>query len=508
MTPTMTPTYTVEHVPLSRLQPNNSNVRKDLGDLAELTDSIKAQGVLQPAVVAPSTTAKTKYVLVTGHRRAAAAKAAGLKALPCVVREDLDTLGKQIEAMLVENGQRVDLTPIEEGDAYQQLLDLPDYDVKALAARLGHAQAFVRNRVKVAGTPPKVRAGVASGQITLEQALVFAEVSEHPDLLSKLEKALGTYNWDWQVRAVRDSGKARRDLAAKTKQLEKQGVTAYPSLGKAIESLDDPDADVAKLVHLADSAADKAYDERAAALGDDESDEGLEDEYGTGKLVPAALTDDGHSTCPGRIVFREGEYLVEGCTQPDLHEALTGTDDDEDADGGATGSATGSAARVESPEDAAARAAREQLHEDLTTAATVRSEHLAVVARAPSDDVVHALAVEMAVETLNGWRGADARTVLRIEIPKGSTTDSEDAVRDAVKGWSTAQLVATTALAAQSAFGGLLTGSDWHPWTADKIRAIAATGYSWSEVERQMLAATPALMQASGLSVAGDGDDE
>ncbi|WP_394770364.1 ParB N-terminal domain-containing protein, partial [Klebsiella pneumoniae] len=76
---------------------------------------------------------------MTGHRRAAAAKRAGLKTLPCVVRDDLDTEAKQIEAMLVENLQRSDLDPIEEGDAYQSLLDL-NIPYKEIAETTGRAQ--------------------------------------------------------------------------------------------------------------------------------------------------------------------------------------------------------------------------------------------------------------------------------------------------------------------------------------------------------------------------------
>lgn len=96
----------------------------------ELVDSVRAVGVLEPLVVAPPHSGiparsmhGATWVLIAGHRRLAAAKAAGLDTVPAIARTDLTSRAAQVEAMLVENLHRADLTPVEEGDAYQLLLD-------------------------------------------------------------------------------------------------------------------------------------------------------------------------------------------------------------------------------------------------------------------------------------------------------------------------------------------------------------------------------------------------
>lgn len=498
--------FTVEHLPLSRLQPNTGNVRKDLGDLADLTESIKAQGVLQPAVVAPSPTAKTKFVLITGHRRHAAAKAAGLKTLPCIVREDIDTPAKQIEAMLVENAQRLDLTPIEEGDAYQQLLDLPDYSVKALATRLGHPQTFIRNRVKVAGTPDRIRAGVIDGQITLEQALVFAEAADHPDLIARLERELGTYNWQWQVQSVRDSIRARREAATKVKQLEKQGVQVHESSGAALAAVqpsgdDAPDVDLVDLADLRDLAIEKAYlDERERLQDDTDADAlaAVDEKYSNDDVAPPPLTDDGHAACPGRVVYRDGDRVVEACTQPKLHEDLTGADTVDTP-------TSPSAGKALAPSREAAAAAK-QLEEDLATAAEVRIRHMLQVAKDPTPELAREFALHEAADALSGYRGREALAALGI-VDADTAEPTYETIRAAIADWSIEQLVVVARLVLGSVFAAKLTEQDWLYSGLHGIRTIAAAGYTWSEVERQVLdRAGQQYVEAAGL--AGDGDAE
>ena len=106
------------YIPIEQLYPHPDNPRKDLGDLTELADSIKANGVLQNLTVVPRTvtgeitgeTWQKGYTVVIGHRRLAASKLAGLKELPCVIT-DMD-LRSQVQTMLMENIQRADLTPV------------------------------------------------------------------------------------------------------------------------------------------------------------------------------------------------------------------------------------------------------------------------------------------------------------------------------------------------------------------------------------------------------------
>ena len=117
------------YIPVSKLRPHPDNPRKDLGDLTELAESIKANGVFQNLTVVPHLGEITKehsglYTVIIGHRRLAAAKLIGLKELPCIVVDMSER--EQLSTMLVENMQRVDLTIYEQAQGFQMMLDLGD----------------------------------------------------------------------------------------------------------------------------------------------------------------------------------------------------------------------------------------------------------------------------------------------------------------------------------------------------------------------------------------------
>ena len=118
------------------------------GDVTELAESIKAQGVKQNLLVVPYTEStgpnetRQVYRVVIGHRRLAAAKQAGLGSLPCKV--EVLTEREEREIMILENTQRSDLKPIEEADAYQGLLDL-GADIAEMAEKTGRSRSFVHS---------------------------------------------------------------------------------------------------------------------------------------------------------------------------------------------------------------------------------------------------------------------------------------------------------------------------------------------------------------------------
>lgn len=142
------------YIPVEDLYPHPDNPRKDLGDLTELADSIKANGVLQNLTVVPRTvtgeitgeTWQKGYTVVIGHRRLAASKLAGLKELPCVIT-DMD-LRSQVQTMLMENIQRADLTVYEQAQGFQMMLDMGD-SVDDIARKSGFSTTTVRRRVKL-----------------------------------------------------------------------------------------------------------------------------------------------------------------------------------------------------------------------------------------------------------------------------------------------------------------------------------------------------------------------
>lgn len=214
---------------LAQILPHPRNVRHQLTDLAALAASIKEDGILQPLVVAPSGTADS-YVLIAGHRRHAAAGKAGLQELPCLVRDDLTDKADQLQAMLTENLQRSDLNPIEEGDAFQELLDL-GIKPAVLAKRTGRTAKVIRARVKIASGPAELRDRVIAREVTLDEALVLEGFSKYPEIYDQLAQYVGTRNWSWAV------GRAKEDTAhliAVTKrsgELRGQGVQVLDDAG-------------------------------------------------------------------------------------------------------------------------------------------------------------------------------------------------------------------------------------------------------------------------------------
>ena len=134
---------TIENLQVDDLHANPNNPRKQVGDIDELASSIRSQGIKQPLLVTPNgetdIDGHKQYRVVIGHRRLAAAKQSGLSTVPAIV-EEMDAR-REREIMLVENTQRSDLTPIEEADGYQGLLDL-GVGVKEMAEKTGRSDRF------------------------------------------------------------------------------------------------------------------------------------------------------------------------------------------------------------------------------------------------------------------------------------------------------------------------------------------------------------------------------
>lgn len=189
---------TFTDIPIAKIKPHPHNVRRDAVADDELIDSVKEQGILQPIGVVPDGKA---YLLIAGHRRLAAAKGAKLKTVPAIVLDHLTTEAQQIEAMLVENGRRVDLTAIEEADAYEQLA-LIGYDAAQIAKATGRASGTVTSRLKLAHLTKKAKEAIHVHEMTIEDGIKLASLEANPALLKKVENAIGTNDFHWQLRSA------------------------------------------------------------------------------------------------------------------------------------------------------------------------------------------------------------------------------------------------------------------------------------------------------------------
>jgi len=168
-------------IPIARLYVGKSNVRGSAGDVTELTKSIEEKGVLQPILVRP---VKDRYEIIVGSRRFSAAKAAGLKSIPAVIREMDD--GEAIAASLTENIQRGDLQPEEEAKAIEKLVGIYRSN-REVARVLGLSEGTIRMKLSVLELVPELRSKMRikyappSREREKEEALPF----EHATMIAE-----------------------------------------------------------------------------------------------------------------------------------------------------------------------------------------------------------------------------------------------------------------------------------------------------------------------------------
>jgi len=153
-------------VALDDLAPNAHQPRRrfDAPGLDSLAQSIRANGVLSPIVIRPVTGRATKFEIVAGERRWRAARLAGLRELPAIVRDVRD--GASVELALLENLQREDLNAIEEASGYRQLIDEHGLTQEILSERLGKGRPTIANALRLLSLPDSVQAMLRDGKLS------------------------------------------------------------------------------------------------------------------------------------------------------------------------------------------------------------------------------------------------------------------------------------------------------------------------------------------------------
>ena len=140
-------------IPIEDIEPNPNQPRRHLGELAELTASIREKGILEPLLV--RAIEGRRYQIIAGERRYRAAIDAGLDELPCVVRESSDA--ETMELALIENLQRKDLTAFEEADGLVALAESHGYTHERMAEKLGKSRSSITEVLSLAAMPEEVR---------------------------------------------------------------------------------------------------------------------------------------------------------------------------------------------------------------------------------------------------------------------------------------------------------------------------------------------------------------
>lgn len=262
------------YIPIEKLYPHPDNPRKDLGDLTELADSIKVNGVLQNLTVVPRTvtgevtgeTWQKGYTVVIGHRRLAASKLADLKELPCVIT-NMD-LQDQVRTMLMENIQRADLTVYEQAQGFQMMLNMGD-SIDDIARKSGFSQTTVRRRVKLLELDQeKFKASVERGA-NLMDYMELDKIND-PELKNEVLDAIGTNNFKMKLAGAVEKEKNRAIIAERVQALSvfatevkdvdystMRYVRGYGTWNKkgAVERPDDADS-VAYYYRVGDSQVD------------------------------------------------------------------------------------------------------------------------------------------------------------------------------------------------------------------------------------------------------------
>ncbi len=180
------PQEAVFQIEVERIKPNPHQPRRDFNEeaLKELALSVREFGVLQPLIVTKiekesdeGTT--VEYELIAGERRLLAAKIAGLRTVPAIVRRATPEREK-LELAIIENVQRSDLNPIEEARAYARLQDEFRLTQREIAARLGKSRESIANAVRLLNLPSEIQDAVSSGKVNESQARLLLSIEDIP----------------------------------------------------------------------------------------------------------------------------------------------------------------------------------------------------------------------------------------------------------------------------------------------------------------------------------------
>lgn len=216
----------VDMLPVAQIKPSSKNPRTEVGDVTELAASILSIGLLQPLVVVKSE--EGGYDLVAGHRRfKAMTEVLGWQEVPVVIFNLSDK--EQLEARLIENIHRSDLSALEEAKALQQLIEIHGMSQRELSERIGRSQSHISKRIGLMDLPEKAAELVDSGGITHEDAQKLLKLKDDP---KRMEKALDDFdpksNYHTIDRAVAvQLGEIKRNerVAKARAKVKEQGLT-------------------------------------------------------------------------------------------------------------------------------------------------------------------------------------------------------------------------------------------------------------------------------------------
>ncbi|WP_332065226.1 ParB/RepB/Spo0J family partition protein [Bartonella sp. CB189] len=173
-------------VPIESISCNPNNPRRSFTDLEldNLAQSIRQHGVVQPVIVRPLRSRPNHFELIAGERRWRAAQRANLNQLPIIIRDVDDKTA--LELAIIENVQRADLNPIEEGKGYEVLQNEHGYTQEDLAQVIGKSRSHVANTLRLLKLPPKVQEFLTDGKLSAGHARCLITVDNPQSLAEKI----------------------------------------------------------------------------------------------------------------------------------------------------------------------------------------------------------------------------------------------------------------------------------------------------------------------------------
>ena len=209
----------IKMIDLKLLEAHPDNPRKEIGDIEELTESIKAHGIFQNLTVVPIE-GTDHYRVIIGHRRMTAARAAGLTEVPCAVVEmDYKT---QVATMLLENIQRTDLTAYEQAQGFQMMIDLGD-TVDEISQKTGFSKTTVKKRLKIAELDGEVLKNYGT-QISLTDLDMLGKVDDLKRRNEILLNDFGTGNFKWEIEAAVNEQNFNKGIEKIKSKLDELGI--------------------------------------------------------------------------------------------------------------------------------------------------------------------------------------------------------------------------------------------------------------------------------------------
>ena len=264
-------------IPVNQIHPHPKNPRKNIGDVTELANSIKAKGVLQNLTVVPghwmtheewaeisarykenpteedrqlmnSRWLDTGYTVIIGHRRLAGSKQAGLVEVPCVVADLTDR--EQFDTMMVENVQRADLTIFEQAQGFQMMLDMGG-TVESVAEQTGFSQSTVRSRLKLMKLDQTKLQQSMEREATLSDYMELDKI-EDPKLRDKVLESIGTSNFRSELASALAKERTKRKMA--------EWIAYVSPFAEKVEKQDNKTMEYVRVLNSYNDPAEKGWE--------------------------------------------------------------------------------------------------------------------------------------------------------------------------------------------------------------------------------------------------------